>query len=101
MAPRAVRRPPTRSCVACRTSRDKHDLIRVVRRPDGTVQTDPTGKANGRGAYVCKDAACITNGIERGTLARALETRIPAGLREELVARIETMSIEGGARGQE
>jgi predicted RNA-binding protein YlxR (DUF448 family) len=96
-----VRRAPTRSCVACRTSREKRELLRVVRTPDGTVRADPTGRLSGRGAYVCRDRACITTAIERGVLSRALETPVPAGLADELAAAVTPDLIEGGARGQE
>jgi predicted RNA-binding protein YlxR (DUF448 family) len=55
----------------------------------------------GRGAYLCRDDACITRAIERGALARALETTIPPELREELMAGLKER-IEGGvANGQE
>jgi predicted RNA-binding protein YlxR (DUF448 family) len=77
---------PTRTCVACRTSRDKRDLLRVVRAPDGSVHHDPTGRANGRGAYVCRDTTCITAATGRGALAHALETTLPANLADELRA---------------
>jgi hypothetical protein len=52
----------------------------VVRDPAGVVAVDPGGKAPGRGAYVCLDAACQLNSITRGTLRRALDAPIPAGL---------------------
>jgi len=95
------RRVPTRSCVACRTSRPKRELLRVVRRPEGQVAVDDTGRLAGRGAYVCRDVACITRAIERGALARALETTIPPGLREELLAGTNE-GIQGGEpHGQE
>lgn len=70
--------------MACRTSRDKRDLLRVVRAPDGTVAYDRTGKANGRGAYVCRDAACIATATGRGGLSHALETHLPATLADDL-----------------
>jgi predicted RNA-binding protein YlxR (DUF448 family) len=99
----AARRPPTRSCIACRTSREKRELLRVVRSPDGTVTFDPKGRANGRGAYVCRDAACIATALGRGTLARTLETPIPAALRAELdaAAAMNEHDMGGGPRGQE
>jgi len=50
------RRAPQRTCVACRTTRDKRDLLRVVRAPDGSVSFDASGKAAGRGAYLCATA---------------------------------------------
>ncbi|HJP88827.1 MAG TPA: YlxR family protein [Candidatus Limnocylindrales bacterium] len=70
--------------MACRTSRDKRDLLRVVRAPDGSVAFDRTGRANGRGAYVCRDEACITTAMGRGGLAHALETNLPATLADQL-----------------
>jgi predicted RNA-binding protein YlxR (DUF448 family) len=54
---------PQRSCVACRRVKPKRELIRVVRAPDGRVLVDETGKANGRGAYLCRDRACWEKGI--------------------------------------
>ena len=75
-----VRRHPTRTCVACRTARQKRELVRVVRAPSGEVAVDPTGRAPGRGAYVCDDPACQQNAITRGALRRALDTHVPAAL---------------------
>jgi predicted RNA-binding protein YlxR (DUF448 family) len=89
------RRVPTRSCVACRTARPKRELLRVVRTPDGHVTVDETGRVAGRGAYVCRDEACITTAIDRGALARALETTLPADLRVTLAAGT-TERIQGG-----
>ena len=86
---------PTRSCVSCRTSREKRELLRVVRMPDGAVRYDATGRANGRGAYVCRDEACITGAAGRGGLGRALEATIPAELADELL----TAARGGGTDG--
>jgi predicted RNA-binding protein YlxR (DUF448 family) len=47
-----------RTCAACRQVRPKRSLTRIVRAPDGTVAIDPTGKAAGRGTYICDDNAC-------------------------------------------
>jgi predicted RNA-binding protein YlxR (DUF448 family) len=47
-----------RTCAACRGVPPKRSLTRIVRAPDGTVAIDPTGKAAGRGTYVCDDPAC-------------------------------------------
>ena len=75
---------PTRTCVHCRSSKDKRELMRVVRTPAGEVVYDATGKANGRGAYVCHDEACIVGATEKGGLARALEATVPLHLADEL-----------------
>ncbi|MBE5789392.1 MAG: YlxR family protein [Clostridiales bacterium] len=68
-----TKKTPMRMCVGCRESRDKRDLIRVVRSPDGEVSLDPTGKKPGRGAYVCRKAECLKLAIKRRQLERQLE----------------------------
>jgi uncharacterized protein len=87
--------------VACRAGREKRELLRIVRSPDRKIRLDDSGRAAGRGAYVCRDTACITTAIHRGALARALETPVPASLLEELVATVTTHSNGGGTVGQE
>jgi hypothetical protein len=73
-----------------------------VRTPAGDVIVDPTGRASGRGAYVCRDAACIDKAITKGAFSRALNTKLPAGLIEALAGSDPIHdTIEGGTRGQE
>ncbi len=97
-----ARRVPSRSCVACRASRPKRELVRVVRTPHGGIAADPSGRVSGRGAYLCRDLACITNALNRGALSRALRTPVPDELRAELLATDPNlMNAEGGAHGQE
>ena len=60
-----MKKKPQRSCVSCRTVRDKGDLLRVVVTPDGDVVYDPTGKLAGRGAYLCPNEACITAELKK------------------------------------
>lgn len=86
--------------MACRTSRDQRDLLRVVRRPDGTVALDTVGRAPGRGAYTCRSTECVEAAITKGALGRALEIRLTDDLRTELRSAL-LLHIEGGARGQE
>ena len=92
LEPRAV---PTRTCVHCRSSKDKRELMRVVRTPAGEVAYDATGKANGRGAYVCHDEACIVGATEKGGLARALEATVPLHLADELRRAISRGTSDG------
>lgn len=77
------RHKPQRTCVACREIREKRELIRVVRTPVGEVIIDPTGKANGRGAYVCRDSKCWDDGLQKGRLAQALDVTLA---KEEITA---------------
>ena len=77
--------------------------MRVVRTPAGDVRLDETGRASGRGAYLCRTAACLDKSIAKGALSRALKTPLPTDLREALAGSLDPMNttIEGGARGQE
>jgi uncharacterized protein len=77
--------------------------VRVVRTPDGRVTIDETGRLAGRGAYLCRQAGCWTTALEKGALGRALETSLPAELRESLRAMATTMTMTdgGGSNGQE
>jgi predicted RNA-binding protein YlxR (DUF448 family) len=74
---------PQRTCIACRKIEDKWELIRVVRTAEGKVVIDPTGKANGRGAYLCRDADCLSKGLQKGRVVRALKVTLST---EELTA---------------
>ena len=55
----AIRKIPQRRCVGCGQSKDKRELLRVVRSADGDISIDITGKKRGRGAYICKDVNCL------------------------------------------
>jgi len=71
-----ARKPPTRTCIACRTGSDKHWLVRIVRTPDGHVDVDPTGKANGRGAYLCAKPECFDVARRKRRLDAALKVNL-------------------------
>lgn len=71
-----VKKIPMRSCVVSREKLPKKDLLRFVRTPEGEVEIDLTGKANGRGAYVKKDKAVIEKAKATKVLERILETAI-------------------------
>ena len=79
---------PMRMCVGCREMKPKRELIRVVRAPDGSLSMDPVGKKPGRGAYVCRQEACLTRAIKQKQLERQLEVRmteeVAAALQYEL-----------------
>ena len=61
-----------RQCVGCGKKAEKSALVRVVRKPDGTVVADSTGRLSGRGTYVCS-VACLTQASKKAKLARALK----------------------------
>lgn len=88
---------PIRTCVACRETSAKRTLVRVVRGADGRVTVDPTGKANGRGAYLCARPACWEKGLKSGGLGRALKTEISEADRAALTAHGEQYSHDPDA----
>jgi predicted RNA-binding protein YlxR (DUF448 family) len=71
-----ARKTPVRTCVGCGTSSDKREFVRIVRTPDGHVEVDPSGKLNGRGAYVCAAPECFTKARLRRRLDHALKVRL-------------------------
>lgn len=71
-----LRRPPVRTCVACRTTSDKRELVRVVRTPEGDVHVDCSGKSNGRGSYVCLTQDCIDSALARHRFDSALRVNL-------------------------
>ena len=85
---------PQRQCMGCRERKNKRDLIRVVRSPEGAVSLDFSGKAAGRGAYLCPDPDCLKRAIRSKALERSLETQIP----EEVYTRLEK-EMEAQANG--
>ncbi len=74
---------PERTCVACGTRKPKADLLRIARSPEGRVSLDPTGKAPGRGAYIC-GPGCWDTALGRGRLARSLSSALSSGDMETL-----------------
>jgi predicted RNA-binding protein YlxR (DUF448 family) len=69
--------------------KEKRSLVRVVRTPEGEAKVDPTGKMNGRGAYVCPDAECLRKAVKSRALDRALETTLTPEAMERLAAEVE------------
>ncbi|WP_062306180.1 RNase P modulator RnpM [Alicyclobacillus sendaiensis] len=79
-----VRKVPLRKCVGCQEMKPKAELTRVVRTPEGDIVLDPTGKRNGRGAYLCPSEACLNVAVKRRALERALKAAIPQEIHESL-----------------
>ena len=80
---------PMRQCLGCREMKPKKELIRVVRSPEGEIHLDFRGKANGRGAYVCPNTACLKKAMKSKALERAFETAIPEEIYALLTAQME------------
>ena len=80
-----MKKMPERTCIVTKEKTLKKDLLRVVRDKDGNVSVDTTGRANGRGAYLKRDAAVINKAKETKILDHALEVNIPDSVYEEML----------------
>ncbi|WLR52377.1 YlxR family protein [Bacillus tianshenii] len=80
------RKVPMRKCVASQEMKPKQELIRIVRSKEGEVSIDPTGKKNGRGAYLTLEKDCILKAKKKNILANHLKADINDEIYEELLA---------------
>ncbi len=85
MADSPVKRIPTRRCTGCGEHFPKNTLIRVLRTPEGEVLLDLTGKKSGRGAYICKNPACL----KKARKSRRIETSLDCHISDELYEKME------------
>ena len=85
---------PQRQCVGCRTMKNKKDLIRVVKSPEGEISLDFTGKKSGRGAYVCRSTDCLARARKAKALERAFAGAIPSEVYDALQAQMEAADHE-------
>ena len=67
---------PMRMCIACREMKPKAEMTRVVKTADDEIYLDPTGKAAGRGAYVCGNAECLKKLNGKKLLHKAFATNV-------------------------
>lgn len=73
-----------RQCAGCKEMKDKRQMARVVLSPDGGISIDVTGKATGRGAYVCKDPACVIKAAASKGFDRSFKRPVPKEVYETL-----------------
>lgn len=87
-----VKKIPMRQCVGCGEMREKKELVRVIKTPEGEVVFDVTGRKNGRGAYVCLNTECLNTAIKRKGLERSLKIAIPQEVYEVLKEEMSTIA---------
>ena len=75
---------PQRQCVGCSQMKNKTDLIRIIKTPEGEVILDSTGKKNGRGAYICAITECLKKARKTKGIERSLKVVIPDEVYENL-----------------
>ncbi|MEE1491482.1 MAG: YlxR family protein [Massilioclostridium sp.] len=82
---------PMRMCTGCGEIKPKRELVRVVKNSEGEISLDLTGKAQGRGAYVCRSIDCLKKARKSRRIERSFKCRIP----DELYDKMETEMIAG------
>ena len=78
------RKIPMRMCLGCHEMKEKRELQRIVRTPDGEISIDPIGKKPGRGAYVCKNPECLKKARKSRAIERKFEAPISSDVYDEL-----------------
>lgn len=84
-----VRKVPMRMCLGCQEMKPKKELVRIVRTPEGMVEIDPTGKRNGRGAYICPRVECLNAAIKGHRIQKAFNIALTPELIQELEGKLE------------
>lgn len=84
-----VKKSPERTCIVCRQTKEKRDLIRIVRTTSGEFAVDRTGKVNGRGAYICNTAACAEKCKKTRALNKSFKCEIPLEVYDRLAEEID------------
>ncbi|AZB42977.1 YlxR family protein [Bacillus sp. FJAT-42376] len=79
------RKIPLRKCVATGEMKPKKDMVRVVRSSEGEVSVDPTGRKNGRGAYITLDKESILLAKKKNILSNQLKTKVEDTVYDELI----------------
>ena len=85
-----TKKVPQRKCIACQERDSKKGLIRIVKNKEGEIFIDLTGKANGRGAYICKDCECLKKAIKSKALNRAFKMEVPDEVYEKLLLEMQS-----------
>lgn len=85
-----IKKVPQRKCITCQDRDNKKELIRIVKNKEGEIFIDLTGKANGRGAYICKDSECLKKAIKSKALNRAFKMEVPDEVYEKLLLELES-----------
>ena len=86
-----MRKVPRRKCVGCGEMKNKKELIRVLKTPEGEIVLDATGRKNGRGAYLCGSRECLDRAEKNKGLQRSLGTAVPAEIFERLRKEMEEL----------
>lgn len=80
---------PLRQCVGCGEMKSKKEMVRIIKTAEEEILMDTTGKKNGRGAYICRNSACLTQARKTRGLERSLKSAISEEIYESLQKEME------------
>lgn len=86
-----IKKIPARQCCGCREMKNKKEMFRVIRTPEGEIVLDATGKKNGRGAYICPSSECLKKAEKSKGLERSLKVSIPQEVYDTLAKEMEKL----------
>ena len=82
---------PLRQCIGCGESKNKKEMIRALKTPEGEFTIDATGRKNGRGAYLCRSMECFEKAVKGKGLERSFKMAIPKEVYETLQKEMEEL----------
>ena len=71
-----MKKIPLRTCMGCNEKKPKKELVRIVKNKEGEIFIDKTGKAEGRGAYICNSEECLEKIVKSKRIEKVLEVKI-------------------------
>lgn len=83
------KKQPLRQCTGCGEMKPKKELVRIVKTPDGNIMLDRSGKANGRGAYLCYSAECYKKAVKAHRLEKAFSMPVPENVSEQILKELD------------
>ncbi len=91
-----MKNKPERTCAVCRKKAEKSDFLRVVKNKDGVVLIDYTMKADGRGAYICKNIECVQTANNKRALERSFKSKVGS----DIYVRLENLIADNERSGE-
>ncbi len=89
---------PLRTCISCRKTKEKPELIRLINGSDGNIDIDSNGKKTGRGAYLCRELKCWETALNSNKIEYNLHCRVTPTNREQLVTEVKHI-LQGDING--
>lgn len=87
-----MKKIPMRQCIGCGQMKDKRQLVRIVKTPEGAIVLDTTGKQNGRGAYICNERECLQKIQKVRALDRSFKISVSQDTYEALLKEFEKIN---------